>query len=209
MPKPYVPNDKWSKKASAEGYRARSVYKLMELDAKFRLIKPGMRILDIGAYPGSWLQYAAEKAGEKGRLIGVDLQEIEPVAPNVSCFVQDALDEAGMDALLSKQGIDRFDLILSDLAPKTSGVKDIDQWRSIELSHSVLEVAAKYLKRKGTCVMKVFRGADFDEFFAQLKREWKYVKTFSAQASRDRSREIYVIASESLATEKEQSTSEA
>lgn len=191
MPKRYIPNDKWSQKAAAEGYRARSVYKLMELDEKFRLINPGMTVLDLGAAPGSWSQYAAEKVRNtkyEGRIIGVDLREIEPI-DGVETHVADITDSEALEKILPEY----VGLIISDLAPKTSGIADIDQWKSIELSQVVLDIARKHLKPKGTCVIKVLRGADFDEFIRECKAEWTEVKTFQARASRDRSKEIYVI----------------
>lgn len=188
MPGRYVPNDKWSQKAAEEGYRARSVFKLMELDEKFRLIRPGMTVLDLGAAPGSWSQYAAEKLDGSGHVIAIDLQEIEPI-DGVQTHVADITDSDALDAILP----DQADLIISDLAPKTSGIKDVDQYRSVELSEAVINVARNRLKPKGTVVMKVLRGADFDEFLKNLKREFTEVKTYIAQASRDRSKEMYVI----------------
>ena len=185
MSKPYIPNDELSRKAKTEGYRARSVYKLKELDEKFNLIKPGMTVLDLGAAPGSWLQYAKEKVGAEGKIIGIDLQEIEPI---------DGVETIQADIT---QDIDlpNADLILSDLAPSTSGIKDVDQWKSIELNQSVEKIAGKLLKPGGVCVMKVFRGSDFDEFVRELKNKWKTVKTTTVKASRDRSKEIYVLIS--------------
>ncbi len=193
LPKPYIPNDKWSQKAAAEGYRARSVYKLMELNQKFRLLKPGLTVIDIGAAPGSWLQYTAQQVGPRGKVIGFDLQEIAPVAPNVSLHVLDVNDQEKLDAILQGEGVTTVDLLLSDIAPSTSGVRDVDQWRSIELAQMVLAVAMKYLPAGGRCVVKVFRGADFDEFLGEAKRTWRMVKIATAKASRDRSREVYVV----------------
>lgn len=195
MPKAYQPNDKWSRKAAAEGFRARSVYKLIELDQKMGLLKPGMRVLDIGAAPGSWLQYTAEKIGETGKILAIDLTPIKPVAENVVAVVQDIEDEAGMNALLKKENMETVDLVLSDIAPNTSGVKDVDQWRSVELSTAVFALAERLLRRHGRCVVKVFRGADFDEFLGSLKETWKDVRITTVKASRDRSREVYVIGS--------------
>jgi len=199
MPKPYVPNDKWSQRAAKAGYRARSVYKLTELDERFRLIRHGMTVLDLGAAPGSWLQYAQEKIGSKGKVIGLDLQSIKPIK-NVSTYEQDITDLEGVEAILQKEGVEQVDLILSDLAPSTSGIKDIDQWKSIELSQVVLSVAERFLKSGGTCVMKVLRGADFDAFLKELKRTWKNVHTVHVKASRDRSKEIYIIAQHTSAS---------
>lgn len=196
MPKPYIPNDKWSKKAAAEGYRARSVYKLKELDEKFRLLHSGMTVVDLGAAPGSWLQYVVEKVHPQrgdtsphcGKVIGIDLQEIEPIE-GVDTFKADITDADALSSILPEN----IGLIISDLAPKTSGRKDIDQWKSIELSQAVLNVARDRLKPGGKCVMKVLRGEDFDEFIRDCKQEFQDVTTFCAKASRDRSREIYVI----------------
>lgn len=193
MPKPYTPNDKWSKKAMQEGYRARSVYKLQELDAKFRLLKANMRVLDLGACPGSWLQYVSEKIAPKGIGIGLDLKPIEPIANNIFTYEQDITDHEGVASILESKGISRVDLVISDLAPNTSGIADVDQWRSIELSQAVLATASVFLKPKGYCVMKVLRGADFDEFLAEMKQSYLNTKVIQAKASRDRSREVYVV----------------
>ena len=188
MPKRYIPNDKWSKKAAEEGYRARSVYKLMELNEKFYIIRNGMTVLDLGAAPGSWLQYTAEEVGPKGRVIGIDLTEIEPI-DNVETYVEDITNVEAIQKIVPET----VDLILSDLAPKTSGIRDIDQWKSIELSQSVVETAEQILRPGGKCVLKVLRGGDFEEFISECKQRWKKVKVFSVEASRDRSNEIYVI----------------
>lgn len=204
MPKRYTPNDNWSQKAQEEGYRARSVYKLMELDERFKLIKPGIKVLDLGAAPGSWLQYTAEQAGPKSKIIGMDLQEIEPIE-GVKTFQIDITNIEEVSKALMQQKPNepnqlnkpnepiKFDLILSDLAPATSGIKDVDQWESIKLSQSVIDVARKFLKPNGKCVIKVLRGADFDKFLMIMNNEWKRVKTVQVQASRDRSKEIYVV----------------
>jgi 23S rRNA (uridine2552-2'-O)-methyltransferase len=193
MPKPYIPHDKWSKRAEAEGYRARSVYKLMELDERFHLITPGMTILDLGAAPGSWLQYAAKKVGPRGRVIGIDLAEIAPIETNVSLHKEDITDDEAIMRTLRDAHVDTVDLVLSDVAPATSGVKDVDQWRSIELGQAVLKIAEKYLRPNGKCALKVFRGADFDEFLGETRKRWKDVRTVTVKASRDRSREVYLV----------------
>jgi 23S rRNA (uridine2552-2'-O)-methyltransferase len=195
MPKPYTPNDHWSRKAAAEGFRARSVYKLQELDERFHLVQPGMTVLDIGAAPGSWLQYVSQKIGEKGKAIGIDLQAIAEVAPNVSVHRFDATDEAALERALEEEEVGFVDLVLSDIAPNTSGVKDIDQYRSVELTRVVLQIAARHLKSGGSCVVKVFRGGDFDELIRDIKIAgiWGDVRVTKTQASRDRSREVYLV----------------
>lgn len=207
MPKRYIPNDKWARKAKDEGFRARSIYKLQELDEKFHLVTPGMFVLDLGAAPGSWLQYVSGKIGPKGLAIGMDLQEIKTIAPNVQTVVQDIMDLDAVEKLVchllqqsspsSTGGGGRgeeVDLLLSDAAPSTSGIHDVDQWRSIELNQSALAVGKRLLKPGGRCVLKVFQGADFDPFIKDVKREWKDVHIIKAKTSRDRSTEVYLIA---------------
>ncbi len=194
MPKPYIHNDSWSQKAAKEGYRARSVYKLMEIDERFDLLQPGMHVLDIGAAPGSWLQYASKRVGQTGMVLGIDLKEIKHVGNNVKTRVCDLTDHAGMREALASVGWTVADIILSDIAPNTSGIKDVDQWRSVELSRLVLDTALQLLSPKGTLVMKVFRGKNFDEFTAEVKKHFPAIKVMSVKASRDRSREVYVLA---------------
>lgn len=163
----------------------------MEIDDRFRLLKPGMTVLDLGAAPGSWCQYASEKVRNtkgEGRVIGIDLTEIEPIE-GVETHVVDIKDTDALEKILPQY----VGLIISDLAPKTSGIQDVDQWKSIELSQVVLDIARKHLKPNGKCVLKILRGADFDAFIRECKKEWETVKTFEARASRDRSKEIYVI----------------
>ncbi len=193
MPRGYVPNDRFARKAKEEGYRARSVFKLQELDTRFKLFTPGMRVLDVGAAPGSWLQYAAQRVGERGGIIGLDLQEIAPIAPNVETFVTDITDPTAVEKVFQTLGIKSVELVLADAAPKTTGIKDVDQWRSIELNEIVRDIAEVHLRRGGTTVMKVFRGADFDPFLASLKPLYKLVKVVSAKASRTSSSEVYIV----------------
>jgi 23S rRNA (uridine2552-2'-O)-methyltransferase len=193
VPKPYIPNDAWSQRAAREGYRARSVYKLMELNERFHLLRPGMTVIDLASAPGSWLQYTAKCIGPKGRAIGFDLQPIKPIASNVQTFEQDITDPEAVDSLLETEHLPPVDLVLSDIAPSTSGIKDIDQWRSIELNQAVLSIAERWLKPGGRCVLKVFRGADFSAFLRGVKSQWKDVRLSSPRASRDRSREAYLV----------------
>jgi 23S rRNA (uridine2552-2'-O)-methyltransferase len=193
MPKRYTPNDAWSQRAAKEGYRARSVYKLIELNERERLLRPGMTVLDCGAAPGSWLQFTAQQIGPKGLAIGIDRTPIEPIADNVRTIEADITDVDAVQSTLTTLEIDRVDLVLSDLAPNTSGVHDVDQWRSIELSQAVIAIAEQFLRPGGACVIKVLRGEDFDAFYRELKATWKDVKTARVEATRDRSTEVYVI----------------
>ena len=193
MPKPYVPNDAWSKRAAKEGFRARSVYKLQEINERFHLLHPGMNVLDVGAAPGSWLQYTSSCIGSHGKIIGIDLQPIKHVAANVTTYVCDLRDQAAVDSILAGAGWRYADLVLSDIAPNTSGIKDVDQWRSVELSRLVLAVCEHTLAPGGNAVMKVFRGKSFDAFIADVKMLFTRINVVSVEASRDRSREVYVV----------------
>ena len=193
VPKPYVPNDAWSKRAAKEGYRARSVFKLQELDEKFHLIRQGMSVLDLGAAPGSWLQYVSKAIGPTGHALGLDLKEIEEIDGNVKTTMCDITDQKAVSSALEAAGMSHVDLVLSDLAPNTSGIKDVDQWKSIELSQAVSETAKKFLKKGGMLVIKIFRGKDFDAFLSEFKRDFANVKIVTVKASRDRSREVYLI----------------
>lgn len=152
-----------------------------------------MTVLDLGAAPGSWLQYTSQRIGNRGRAIGIDLSPIEDVEKNVSTHEQDITDAQAVAAILDETGIKQVDLVLSDIAPSTSGIRDVDQWRSIELNQAVVDLAQRFLKPEGSCVLKVFRGADFDAFLAELRQTWKNVKPAHVEASRDRSKEIYIV----------------
>lgn len=193
MPKAYVPNDRFAKRAQYQGYRARSVYKLEELDLKFHLFKPGQKVLDIGAAPGSWLQYVSEKVGRKGHAVGVDIQKIVPVAENVSTFVVDINDYDAVREMISGISITKFDLVISDIAPSTTGIPGVDQAKSVELSKMAAAAADEFLKPGGTLIMKVFEGADFGAFFKSLQPKYGYVTAYKVRASRDRSTEKYII----------------
>lgn len=198
MPKPYIPNDSWSKRAAKEGYRARSVFKLQELDETYHLLRPGMNVLDLGAAPGSWLQYVSRRIGPKGRAVGIDLTPIKTVAENVQTFEGDVADPKAVESILSASGLQTFELVLCDMAPSTSGVKDIDQWQSVELARAAAQVAASVLPPAGTFVTKVFRGADFDSLLRELKQIFSEVRMAKTKASRDRSREIYLVMKKKL-----------
>lgn len=205
MPKPYNPQDRYFKKAKEEGYKARSAFKLQEIQEKFRVMRQGDTILDLGAAPGSFLQYVSKIIGPKGNALGVDLQEIKLNLANVKTEVCDIYDDAKVDGLIKAffeakspaggtlTALQKFDVILSDLAPRTSGVKDADQWKSVELCMQVVEIAKKWLKPHGNLVMKIFQGADFDEFYKDVRVRFRIVKITKPQAVRDRSREVYLV----------------
>lgn len=194
MTKPYVPFDTWARRAREEGYRARSVYKLKELDERHHLVRTGDRILDLGAAPGSWLQYLVKRTHGRGSIVGLDRVPVAPIdAQNLRMATCDITDLAAVDQALLALDAGPFDVILSDLAPNTSGIADIDQWKSIELSRTVLDIAQRYLTGSGTCVLKVLRGCDFDAFLGEFRGQFQRTKIFSPRASRDRSREVYLV----------------
>jgi len=192
MPKAFNPHDKYFQRAQRMGYRARSVFKLQEIQQKFKILKHGQDVLDLGAAPGSWLQYAVKIVGPQARLVGVDLVDIKKIKPNILLIKLDIFSSAAEKSIRQKHP-NKFPIILSDLAPKTSGIKDVDHHRSLELSRRAVELAQKFLSLNGSLIIKVFQGPDFDKFLKQLKTEFKQVKIFKPQASRNRSFEVYLI----------------
>ncbi len=194
MPKAFTAKDKYFHKAKQAGYRARSAFKLEEIQRKFHIVKKGDIVLDVGAAPGSFLQVLGGLVGPEGRVIGFDLQEIEPLgSKNIETFVANMLNIEDVKTKLENIGIEKFNVIVSDIAPKTTGIKDVDQYRSIELNEAVLELAKELLKKGGILVLKIFVGADFQDFQKQLKQHFQKVNTFKPKSSRDRSFETYLV----------------
>lgn len=190
MPKPYIPNDKLAQKAKKEGYRARSVYKLQELDEKFKLVSLNQDVLDLGAAPGSWMQYISDKIGDNGSIIGIDLQIIQPISKKTKSYIADI---SNLEAVKNIFRDKKFDLIVSDLASNTTGIKEVDASRSVELNRAVFEIAKLSLKKGCKLVMKVFQGEEMNIFLKDLKNYFKKVSVFKSVASRDRSREVYIV----------------
>jgi 23S rRNA (uridine2552-2'-O)-methyltransferase len=183
--------DHFSRKAKKENFPARSVYKLQEIQKKFQIIKKGDVILDLGCSPGSWLVYASDMVGPKGIVVGIDLKPVEiAVLPNVKVLTDD-VEKNGVDLLMSL-GL-QYNIIVSDMAPATTGRKDIDSYRSFELCRVALEIAETFLLPGGCFVCKIFHGSDFKEFSDTVKKMFKDQKTFKPQSSRKASKEIYVI----------------
>jgi 23S rRNA (uridine2552-2'-O)-methyltransferase len=193
--------DHLSRKARAEHYPARSVYKLEEIQKRFRIIKPGDRVLDLGCAPGSWLLYSAKKVGNKGAVLGIDLNPVDIKLPdNVKAVQEDIFNiletrnrkqnEAG--SVLSEEA--KFNVILSDMAPATTGRKDVDAVRSYELCCIALEIAEKYLIKGGHFACKIFQGNEFSIFQKSVKAKFKESKNFKPSSCRKSSKEIYIIA---------------
>jgi len=164
------------------------------MDNKFRFLKPGIKVLDIGAAPGSWLQIVSERIGDTGTVIGVDLDEIKPLGlPNIKTIQGNILDEETQKKIRNLVG-KRLDVVIADIAPNVSGNWDIDQYNQLELARMSMIIAKKLLFRKGWFITKVFQGLDFEEFLRDVKASFKSVKVFKPSASRKSSAEIYLIA---------------
>lgn len=184
--------DRFFRQAKAQGYRARSAYKLLEIAEKFRLLRPGEVVLDLGAAPGSWSQVAVARVGPTGQVVAVDLVPIAPI-PGVQTLVGDVRTEetlAAIQAALSRP----VDLVLSDLAPQATGIAVTDQARAIALAEAALAIARRTLRPGGAFVVKVFRGEDFDRYLATVRRFFKKVNVAIPEATRAESREAYVVA---------------
>jgi 23S rRNA (uridine2552-2'-O)-methyltransferase len=178
-------------RAKRENFAARAVYKLEEIDQKFRLIKPGMAILDLGCWPGSWLQYAVRKAGPEATLVGIDLEAVEIALPaNVHTFVGD-VTKLKLERLVERFG--RFDLVLSDMAPNTTGNKDFDIPASEDLFLRALDIASATSRVGGHFCAKVFQGGRFAELLREVELRFQQGRAFRSEHSRKQSREQYVI----------------
>ena len=189
----YNPKDYFFHKAKKENYVARPVFKLQEIDQKFKLFRPAMKVLDLGAAPGSWSQYASEKVGPKGRVLGIDIQPIKLTMPN-SIFV--TADMRGLDVgkIMAANGISPpFDLVLSDMAPKTTGIRITDQTRSFELCELALQTAERFLKPGGSFVAKLFHSEEFEIFRKMLQTRFKKVDFLRPKSTRTESKEIFCI----------------
>ncbi|OGJ43872.1 hypothetical protein A3J23_00090 [Candidatus Peregrinibacteria bacterium RIFCSPLOWO2_02_FULL_48_14] len=195
MPKPFQVQDRYFQRAKEQGYRARSAFKLLEIQEKFHLIKPGQVIVDLGAAPGSFLQVIGELVGPKGRALGFDLQEIEGFAEkNIETEVVDIMEKEKVFEVLRVRGLEKVDGVTSDLAPKTSGIRDLDQGRSAELTEAAFWLATQILKPRGFFVGKIFEGPDMALLLKRMKMKFKQVNVFKPASSRDRSFETFIVA---------------
>jgi len=186
--------DEFVKRARKEGYRSRSSYKLIEIDEKYRLLRPGMCVVDLGAAPGGWSQVAGKRVGASGRVIAVDVLPMDPLE-NVQFLQGDFTEEALFERLLALTAVRPVDLVISDMAPNLSGVKDIDQPRVAYLVELAVDLVDKVLCQDGNLVAKCFEGEGINEIRAALKDRFTKVANFKPRASRGRSREIYVVGS--------------
>lgn len=179
------------RRAKQDNYAGRAIYKLEELDAKFRLIKQGARVLDLGCWPGSWLQFVSDRIGEDGSAVGIDLREVEIALPeSVTTLVGD-VELLKPPVLARKYG--PFDLVLSDMAPHTTGDRGSDQWRSEELFVRALAIAEATLRPGGHFAAKVFQGGRFGELLGEVRRKFQEAKAFRPQNTRRGSKEQYIV----------------
>ncbi len=185
-------HDPFVKLAQKEGYRSRAAYKLVWLDEKDHLLKPGMTVVDLGAAPGGWCQVAAKKVGAKGRVIGIDLLPVVPM-PGVLLFEADFTSDEGLALVESALDGRKADLVLSDMAPNLSGVKDADQAKHYALAELALDFAVQWLKPDGAFVVKVFQGTGFEDFVRQARQAFRQVHVRKPDASRDESRENFLV----------------
>jgi 23S rRNA (uridine2552-2'-O)-methyltransferase len=186
-------NDHWVKEASRLGYRSRAAFKLIEIAERDHLFRQGMSVVDLGAAPGSWTQVLREKLGKRARIIALDIVAMAPL-PGVTILQGDFREESALAALESALEGRKVDLVVSDLAPNLSGVESADQARAVHLGELALEFASLWLQPGGDLVVKAFQGEGFAEFQKEMQREFDKVYVRKPKASRDRSREVYLVA---------------
>jgi 23S rRNA (uridine2552-2'-O)-methyltransferase len=192
--------DEYYNKAKQQGYRARSAYKLQQLDEATGLLGEGRTVVDLGAAPGGWLQVAAERVGSDGHVLGVDRQRIDAVErgeATVETLRGDVTEEATIDAIREAVG-GHADVVLSDMAPNMSGDYDLDHARSVHLARQAFEVALDLLDAGGDLAVKVFDGRDLEDLEADIEAEFEYVRQVRPDASRDSSSELYLVAKHRL-----------
>lgn len=190
----YERKDAFYKKAKREGYRARSAYKLIELDREFHFLRPGARVLDLGSWPGGWVQVAAERVGQSGRVVGIDLVVLEPIPfSQVTLLQGDVTDPLQQERLRHTLG-GPADVLLSDMSPKLSGIKEVDEARAMELCHVALTCASILLRVGGAMLQKVFMGSEHKQLLTEVREVFTIVKTTKPESSRKGSAETYVFA---------------
>jgi len=186
-------NDPYVKQAQKDGYRSRASYKLIQLNEKDKLIRPGMLIVDLGSAPGGWSQVAANLVGAKGKVIATDILPMDPLK-NVDFVLGDFTEQAVVDQILARLENRKPDLIICDIAPNISGIDVADQASSMYLVELALDMARQVLKPKGDFVAKVFQGAGSEAYLKELRRSFEKLLIRKPAASRPRSREVYVVA---------------
>jgi 23S rRNA (uridine2552-2'-O)-methyltransferase len=184
-------HDSFHQRAKREGFAARSIYKLEEIDKKHRVLLPGQRVLDLGCRPGSWLQYAAKVVGSRGTLVGLDREPLDVAIPGARIVVGDVFKVTSKEL---KENLGGFDVVLSDMAPDTSGVRQVDQARSEALFERALEIAEETLSPGGRFVGKLFQGPAFQDLVKRCRAGFEKVAIVKPEGSRKESIEQYVVA---------------
>jgi 23S rRNA (uridine2552-2'-O)-methyltransferase len=184
--------DHWVQEAKRRGYRSRAAFKLLEIGAKDKLFRPGIRAVDLGAAPGSWCQVLAEKLGPKATIVAIDLLPMDPVR-GVTAIAGDFAADEGLAAVEHALGGAAVDLVVSDMAPNLSGIGAVDQARSIHLAELALDFVERWLQPGGDFAVKVFQGEGFDAFQRQVATRFAKAHVRKPEASRDRSREVFVV----------------
>ena len=190
----YTPQDSYFKKAKQEGYRSRAAYKLLELQQRYRIIKPGDKVIDLGAAPGGWLQVAAKIVGQNGRVIGVDLQPMQTFAERQVILLSGDIASKEIRQQITQLLSGPANCVLSDLAPKLSGIRDADMARCLDLNRIALAVAIELLRPGGTLLVKSFISDDLQTFTAELKQYFSTVQRTKPDATRQGSSEFYFYA---------------
>jgi 23S rRNA (uridine2552-2'-O)-methyltransferase len=188
----YQPQDKFARRAKAQGLPSRAAFKLTELIERFRLVRPGARVLDLGCAPGGWLAILARSAGPQGRIVGIDLAECAAPAPNVITVVGDVREPAAREAIVHQLG-GSADLVTSDLAPKLSGIREQDQARQADLVAIAIATARDVLKPSGAIVAKAFMGGEFESMRRWFRETFIEVQVVQTRATRPGSSELYLI----------------
>lgn len=187
--------DQYRRVAKREGYRSRAVFKLMQIDRRYKIFKNGHIVVDFGCAPGGWLQYISKVIGNKGFVLGIDLKQVEPISDNVDTLIADVYDESIKDKIMSKLP-KKADVVTSDLSPRVSGIWELDVSKQIDLTSRVVELLPFILKEGGYAIMKVFQGEPFDEFLKKIKKNFKDVTIMKPPASRPESSEMYLLCRE-------------
>ncbi|MBL7100587.1 MAG: RlmE family RNA methyltransferase [Nanoarchaeota archaeon] len=177
--------DFYTRKSREEGYYARSAYKLKQINKKYQLIRKKDKVLDLGCSPGGWIQATLEIIGEQGFIVGVDITPVRKIKAKNFKFIKEDVNEAKIEG--------KFNVVLSDTAPKTTGIQDLDHERSYDLAKTALKIAKEHLERKGNFLCKVFQGKYYPEFLKNVKENFEFVKTVKPKASKKQSKEMYVI----------------
>lgn len=186
-------SDHYVKQAQQKGYRSRAIFKIQELQERHHLFNQGMTVVDLGASPGGWSQAVVKWIGKNGHIIAVDLLPMEPI-PNVTFIQGDFTEEGVFNQLMTMVGDKKIDWVISDMAPNISGIDSVDQPKAMYLTEIALDFAEKVLSDRGGFLVKAFQGEGFDEFLLAIRKQFKHVSIKKPKASRDRSREVYILA---------------